>query len=58
LCQQHAQSNITAINFILLRQKEFTQQDYISGKRPLDPEFIAYNTFGPYPCSTSNGAAK
>jgi len=51
LCTQHEKSNIKLINFILLKQKRFTYQDYRQGKRPLDAEFMDKTVFGPYPCN-------
>jgi hypothetical protein len=54
LCKQHAGSDITAINFILLNQKAFSYEDYRKGKRPLDEAFLERKVFGPYPCKQSS----
>ena len=53
LCEQHAGSDVRAINFVLLNQKRFTYQDYQQGKRPLDEEFLRKTMFGPYRCKSS-----
>jgi hypothetical protein len=54
LCEEHAGSEIVAINFVLLNQKRFTYEDYRLGKRPLDPEFLTTRKFGPYRCKNTD----
>jgi hypothetical protein len=57
LCRQHAPQQIKSVMFVLQIQKSFNYEDYRNGKRPLDAEFIAERTFGPFPCASSKGAA-
>ena len=56
LCSQHKGSDIISINFILLNQTTFTNEDYRNGKRPLDEEFLEKAVFGPYSCAQSSEA--
>lgn len=51
LCNRHQGDNVTAINFILLNQTAFSSEDYRSGKRPLDEEFLSKSVYGPYSCA-------
>jgi len=57
LCNRHFKENIVSIEFVLLSQKPFSREDYLSGKRPLDPEFLKETRFGPYPCDIPSEAA-
>lgn len=53
LCKQHDGSHITNLNFILLSQRKFSNEDYQKGKRPLDEDFLQKTVFGPYSCTQS-----
>jgi len=57
LCSQHPGGDVISINFILLNQTTFTDQDYRNGKRPLDDEFLQKKVFGPYRCAPSSEGA-
>lgn len=50
LCAQHVGSDVKEIIFKRYVQKRFTPQDYLAGKKPLDPEFLKHTAYGPYPC--------
>ena len=51
LCARHKGKNVISIRFILLRQQEFTYEDYKKGKRPLDKEFLKRTFYGPFSCT-------
>jgi hypothetical protein len=53
LCGQHKGEDITALNFVLLKQTKFTYADHKNGKHPLDEEFLKKAVFGPYNCAQS-----
>lgn len=41
LCRKHAALHPTAITLVKLEQKDFSPQDWLAGKRPFDPDFLA-----------------
>ena len=43
-CQRHASLHPIAITLLDFQQKDFSPADYLSGKHPLDPEFVTENT--------------
>ncbi len=40
LCRQHAAFNPVSVTFLDYEQGNFTPQDYLSGKHPMDPELV------------------
>jgi len=41
LCRKHAALQPLAITFYEVREEKFTREDYLSGKRPMDPGFFS-----------------
>lgn len=56
LCSQHKTGDVMAINFILLNQTTFTDEDYRNGMKPLDEQFLQKTVYGPYPCAELTGS--
>jgi len=50
LCQKHASLKPVSISFIQLMELEFSPEDYLQGRRPLDPEFISVNVLANVQC--------
>jgi hypothetical protein len=50
LCREHASLNPIAITLIEIEQKDFWPAHRLSGKQPLDPEFVTVNTLKTIPC--------
>jgi len=40
LCQQHAALHPAAVTLMKAAQKDFSPDDYLHGKQPLDPDFV------------------
>jgi hypothetical protein len=40
LCRQHASLKPVAISFVSVAELDFWPEDYLKGRRPLDPEFV------------------
>jgi hypothetical protein len=43
LCKEKASLSPVSITLIQILQKDFSPEDYLAGKRPMDPEFIEEN---------------
>jgi len=41
LCRKHAALHPTAISLVAVDQKEFSPRDWLAGKRPFSPDFLA-----------------
>lgn len=50
LCRQHAASRPAAITLLLVQQQEFTPEDHLAGRHPLDAEFVVESTIKRGPC--------
>ena len=50
LCRKHAALKPASIDLIKRQQGDFTPQDYLSGKQPLDSEFAAATTIKRVTC--------
>lgn len=50
LCKEHASLNPVSVTLIDVQQKEFTPEDRLNGKSPLDPEFIELEPLEPVRC--------
>jgi hypothetical protein len=44
LCRKHAALHPTSIDLLMLQVGEFSADDHLSGKRPLDSEFVTVTT--------------
>ena len=44
LCRKHASLRPVSITFVQYEQRRFTAADQLSGKHPMDPEFVTVNT--------------
>jgi hypothetical protein len=51
LCREHASLNPIAVTLIEIEQKAYWPAHRLSGKQPLDPEFVTVNTLKTVPCS-------
>jgi hypothetical protein len=49
-CLEHAALHPVAITFVELEQKDFSPADRLSGKHPLDPEFVDERTLEAIQC--------
>jgi hypothetical protein len=49
-CREHAAQQPVSITFLEIEQKHFAAEDRLSGKRPLDPEFVSEHTLGTIKC--------
>ena len=50
LCRRHASLNPVSISLMQVQELEFSPEDYLRGRRPLDPEFVAVNTLANIKC--------
>lgn len=50
LCRKHASLHPVSIAFVQYEQKSFTPADQLSGKHPMDPEFVSVNTVKTVQC--------
>ena len=50
LCRRHASLNPVSISLLQVQELEFSPEDYLQGRRPLDPEFITVNTLTNIKC--------
>ena len=50
LCRQHAALHPVAITLLNLEEKNFSPADHMSGKNPLDSEFVTVNTLKRVKC--------
>ena len=41
LCRKHAALHPTTVTLVTVEQKDFSSRDWLNGKRPFDPEFLA-----------------
>ncbi len=49
-CRAQASARPTAVTLVNVEQKPFWPQDYLAGKRPLDPDFVTENVLKRVPC--------
>jgi hypothetical protein len=49
-CRSHADLRPVSVTLIAVHQKEFSPEDRLDGKHPLDPEFIEVDTLRTVPC--------
>lgn len=49
-CRKHAALRPVSISLIQVQEMEFTPQDHLSGKHPLDPEFVTETTLKHVAC--------
>lgn len=50
ICKEHADFNPVTVTLIDVTQKNFTREDRLSGKSPLDPEFVERQEMDPIRC--------
>jgi hypothetical protein len=53
LCRQHAASRPAAITLLLIQQQEFTPEDHLAGRHPLDAAFVVESTLKRGTCPSS-----
>jgi hypothetical protein len=53
LCRKHASFEPVSITFLDYEQEDFTPADHLSGKHPMDPEFVTLNTVKTVKCPAS-----
>jgi hypothetical protein len=49
-CRDHAALHPAAVTLVKFEQKPFWPQDYLNGKRPLDPDFLSDRIVQRVPC--------
>lgn len=50
LCRKHASLHPVSITFVQYKQRSFTPADQLSGKHPMDPEFVSVNAVKTVQC--------
>jgi hypothetical protein len=50
LCRQHAALQPVAVTLLSLEEKDFSPADHLSGKHPLDSDFVTVNTLKRVKC--------
>ena len=50
LCRRHASLNPVSISLLQVQELDFSPEDYLYGRRPLDPEFVTVNTLADIKC--------
>ena len=50
LCRKHASLRPVSITFVQYEQRSFTPADQLSGKHPMDPEFVSVNAVKTVQC--------
>jgi hypothetical protein len=50
LCKKHASLHPKSVALIHILPEEFSVEDYLAGKNPLDPEFVSVNEFKKVQC--------
>ena len=53
LCRKHAELHPVSITLLQALQEDFAPDDYLEGKRPLDPEFVTVTTLKRAQCTDS-----
>jgi hypothetical protein len=53
LCRKHAALHPTSIDFLMLEVGDFSADDHLSGKQPLDSEFVTETTVKQVTCPAS-----
>jgi hypothetical protein len=51
LCREHASLHPVAITFLEVAQRDFSREDRLSGKHPLDPEFVDVHSLKTIQCA-------
>jgi hypothetical protein len=49
-CRQQPALHPTSISLVTIEQLEFTRDDYLSGKNPMDSDFVTENTLAAAEC--------
>jgi hypothetical protein len=50
LCRMHASLEPVAVTLLQLQEQDFWPEDYLLGKRPLDPEYVSLNALTRVAC--------
>ena len=53
LCEKHAALRPISITLLMFQVEDFTPKDHLSGKHPLDPEFVGVTTLKQVKCPNS-----
>ena len=57
LCRKHASLKPVSVTLVEVREQDFWREDYLRGKRPLDPGFAVANPLRRVECPTNPQAA-
>jgi hypothetical protein len=57
LCRKHAALRPVSVTLVEVRERDFWREDYLRGKRPLDPGFVVVNPLRRVECQTGPEAA-
>lgn len=57
-CREHAALKPVSITLLAIQEQDFSPEDHLRGKHPLDPEFIAVDTLKHVECPNEPGGKK
>jgi hypothetical protein len=57
LCRRHASLKPLSVTLVEIQEQDFWREDYLRGKRPLDPEFVVVNPLRRIECPSPSAAA-
>ena len=57
-CRKHASLNPVSITLLQILEEDFRPEDHLSGKHPLDPEFVTVDPLKYLPCPDESRAGK
>jgi hypothetical protein len=57
-CREHAALKPASVTLLAIQEQDFSPEDHLRGKHPLDPEFIAVVTLKHVACPTEPGSQK